>query len=238
MAFETEPKSSAKSVSLQSAQSQPRFRYLSEVDGNAWMIAHGGSHARVALLDGIRGIAIFLVLWVHFVPDIVIPFRALEWLKKTPTAGWTGVDLFFVLSGFLITGILLDTRSSPHFFRNFYGRRFYGFSRADWLRSSIGEQSPDGPIPQLPFADAVGRLGFVDVLKLDCEGAEWDIFSDPSPWTQVRSLVMEYHLWAKRGSNERGLGRQLHELGFVNVSICPSVKGPWGFAFAGKPEVG
>ena len=67
--------------------------------------------------DGLRGLAILLVLIGHS-----------GFLEALPHAGvleYTrfGVDLFFVLSGFLITGILLDSKESPHYFRNFYARR-------------------------------------------------------------------------------------------------------------------
>ena len=78
-------------------------------------------------LDGIRGVAIALVLLYHFffVPVVVTP-GGLTWHLLAPfRLGWTGVDLFFVLSGFLIGGILLDARGSSNYFRTFYTRRFY-----------------------------------------------------------------------------------------------------------------
>jgi len=69
-------------------------------------------------LDGVRGIAILLVLLLHF-------SKLVNWypLVKSAAVGWVGVNLFFVLSGFLITGILLDAKGSKRYFRNFYARR-------------------------------------------------------------------------------------------------------------------
>ena len=80
--------------------------------------------SRIPELDGLRGIAILLVLLYHYIsiPPGQPPSPLLQGLFAI---GWSGVDLFFVLSGFLIGGILLDVRQSPNYFKVFYGRRFY-----------------------------------------------------------------------------------------------------------------
>lgn len=78
----------------------------------------------VPALDGVRGVAILMVLFFHSGLIIVSGTgRLWEFYEMVSRSCWCGVDLFFVLSGFLITGILLDTRASPHYFRNFYLRR-------------------------------------------------------------------------------------------------------------------
>jgi peptidoglycan/LPS O-acetylase OafA/YrhL len=77
----------------------------------------------VPALDGIRGLAILAVLVTHSVPRL--PATGLGyWCNQLIELGTFGVDLFFVLSGFLITGILLDSKDAPNYFRNFYARRF------------------------------------------------------------------------------------------------------------------
>jgi peptidoglycan/LPS O-acetylase OafA/YrhL len=86
---------------------------------------HAPTAGRIPALDGIRGIAILFVMVYHFWGIGVKPGSALWERAYAGVAGmgWAGVDLFFVLSGFLITGILYDSRESQHYFRVFYSRR-------------------------------------------------------------------------------------------------------------------
>ena len=81
-------------------------------------------------LDGLRGLAVLLVVLFH-------TYSSAGGLARQQSAvdrpflhaaglGWCGVDLFFALSGFLITGILLRARGGEHYFRNFYVRRVLG----------------------------------------------------------------------------------------------------------------
>jgi peptidoglycan/LPS O-acetylase OafA/YrhL len=76
-------------------------------------------------LDSARGLAILLVLFYHGVaqPANTILSGGGQFILAVSQYGWVGVNLFFLLSGFLITGILIDSRSRPDYFRRFYLRR-------------------------------------------------------------------------------------------------------------------
>lgn len=80
---------------------------------------------RIPALDGLRGIAILLVLMRHSIFGMETHSKWLSVLLAAGQLSWSGVDLFFVLSGFLIGGILLDARNSPNYFKTFYIRRAY-----------------------------------------------------------------------------------------------------------------
>ncbi len=76
----------------------------------------------IPALDGLRGVAIILVLLHHL--TTYRPTSGVDlWISSVPLIGWAGVDLFFVLSGFLITGILIDARGGRRYFTSFYARR-------------------------------------------------------------------------------------------------------------------
>ncbi len=75
-------------------------------------------------LDGLRGLAALMVVAHHSASSYWLTNNFDKAYLRATSLLWVGVDLFFVLSGFLITNILLDTRKSPNYFRAFYGRRF------------------------------------------------------------------------------------------------------------------
>lgn len=117
----------------------------------------GKSRRHLPGLDGIRGLAILLVMFSHFIvvgnnlfakaPDPALPLDGYAgwdhlWVavSRFLRSGYLGVDLFFVLSGFLITGILMDSKTSGNYFGAFYLRRalrifpvYYGLLAVAWL---------------------------------------------------------------------------------------------------------
>ncbi len=84
-----------------------------------WWRLPGTVREKIPQLDALRGIAILLVI-AH---NATLHYGTTPYLHPLFDRGWMGVDLFFVLSGFLISGILLDTKESPNYFKNFYARR-------------------------------------------------------------------------------------------------------------------
>jgi peptidoglycan/LPS O-acetylase OafA/YrhL len=87
-----------------------------------------GEPARNEALDGLRGFAILAVVGFHAMfldPTLLGGARpaTTDFYPSLALLGWCGVDVFFVLSGFLITGILVRSKGAPGYFRNFYARR-------------------------------------------------------------------------------------------------------------------
>lgn len=78
-------------------------------------------------LDALRGVAIALVVLWHYLPQPWYPVhgRVFAVIRDLNAVSWSGVDLFFVLSGFLIGGILLDNRAAANYYRTFYIRRVW-----------------------------------------------------------------------------------------------------------------
>ena len=78
-------------------------------------------NTRILEIDGIRGLAICLVVAYHYIHDATYPPEGtLGYYALVPMRlFWVGLDMFFVLSGFLIGGILVDNKESSNYFRAF-----------------------------------------------------------------------------------------------------------------------
>jgi peptidoglycan/LPS O-acetylase OafA/YrhL len=160
-----------------------------------------GSSERVPALDGIRGVAILLVLLLHgMVFGGFAPRSALDRvLNAAANTGWVGVDLFFVLSGFLITGILYDTRRDRHYFRTFYIRRalrivpvYYGFLLLYFVAAPF--LLPASQVPRLSWGGLAWAASYLSNYPTGFEG--WGVL--PHPVRHVWSLAIEeqfYFCW-------------------------------------------
>jgi len=98
----------------------------SEVPARAWdpEALRSALGEPMPALDGLRGLAISLVMVHNLALDGGHPSAVSKAVNVLLDVGWIGVTLFFVLSGFLITGILRDSVGAPRYFRAFYMRRF------------------------------------------------------------------------------------------------------------------
>lgn len=99
---------------------------MSRYGDEAMNQAAGAKH--IPILDGIRGLAILLVIVCHTLGIFsqvggIYESGIQRFVFFVFGNGWLGVDLFFVLSGYLITGILIRSRGEQNFFVNFYARR-------------------------------------------------------------------------------------------------------------------
>lgn len=80
--------------------------------------------------------------------------------------------------------------------------------------ATTASENQDGNVTGSSLDTVIKRIGEIDILKLDCEGAEWGILEDIERWKQVKSLSMEYHLWGKAGSKVEHLFHLLNEVNF------------------------
>ena len=100
---------------------------------------------------------------------------------------------------------------------------------------SIARESAGEGIPKIAFSSITGRHDIVHLVKLDCEGAEWEILEDVAAWQNVRNLTMEYHLWAKTGAVVDDVVLAVRKCGLKVIDIVPSVNGPFGMLYATRP---
>jgi peptidoglycan/LPS O-acetylase OafA/YrhL len=147
---------------------------------------------RITALDGLRGFAIGLVLAYHYV-QLNLPVDQ-PWARvvgRVFPLAWSGVDLFFVLSGFLIGGVLIDHRDSPRLGRVFYARRslrilplYYGTLAVLVFRLHVGNYAL---VPLWMYVTFTANLGMAQI-------SSWDTSSLSVIWSLA--IEEQFYLFA------------------------------------------
>jgi peptidoglycan/LPS O-acetylase OafA/YrhL len=157
-------------------------------------------------LDTLRGIAVLLVLFFHgfyFITGAARFHGPVRWFVLATDTGWIGVNLFFVLSGFLITGILLDSGDNPEYYRRFYVRRalrilpaYYGFLLLLLITTRTGMVARHA---------SWGFLGLSFVYLANVT----DLFGVQGQYAALWSLAVEEHFYLLWPAAVRDLSRRL-----------------------------
>ncbi len=85
------------------------------------------------------------------------------------------------------------------------------------LATTVSE-SESGSVSGTSFKKVIKRAGIIDILKLDCEGAEWELLEDIDSWKNVKAVTLEYHLWNVPGINHSDMSSKLKNIGFEIIA--------------------
>jgi peptidoglycan/LPS O-acetylase OafA/YrhL len=169
-------------------------------------------------LNTVRGIAVLMVFLFHGFEDFPLSSPNIPmWehlLLSALSLGWMGVNLFFVLSGFLITGILLDSVNLPQYYSQFYRRRALRILPAYYLLLAV-----------LVF---VGRLGFVQQhtsmafvgLSLVYLSNITPLFGVPRDYAPLWSLAVEEHFYLIWPAAVRVLTKRVLTITAATICLC------------------
>ncbi len=196
------------------------------------------SKPRDAALDGLRGVAVLMVFVFHYGGGLQSRNPLVHGLGIATEAGWTGVVLFFALSGFLITGSLWDSFSEPRWLRNFYARRalrilplyYFVILACAFLAVAHGSSFIDIK-PFWIFAFFLQDLPFLATQAIQTYS--------PLPLYHLWSLAVEeqfYLLWPALLLTVRGNRRSALRLSLWVFAVCAgfrlAIYGLRGLAFA------
>jgi peptidoglycan/LPS O-acetylase OafA/YrhL len=178
--------------------------------------------SRLPELDALRGVAVLMVLFFHafyFSAGAGQFHGPIRWFLLATGFGWSGVNLFFVLSGFLITGILLDSRGSPDYYRRFYLRRalrilpaYYGVLLVVLLaaRTGVVERHISWPFIALSVIYLSNVTG---------------LFGVATQYAVLWSLAVEEHFYLLWPALVRNLSRRLMPwICLLIIFACPALR--------------
>lgn len=95
----------------------------------------------------------------------------------------------------------------------------------------------EGEVTGTAFRKIIERAGgTIDILKMDCEGVEWELLADKESWMNIRSVAMEYHLWAREDSTVTELARIIEDLGFTIIHRA-DLDGQFGILIAVRKDL-